>query len=54
MLAALLIILEHLREAFPKFQRDALSHYTNTVDGVDQGLGFGFEEIADQNFDHGL
>jgi len=48
-LALLDVVLEHLRKALLEFQGDSLPHDSHAVDRVNQGLGFGFQNVADQN-----
>src|SRR4030042_5232602 len=49
-LASFHVVLEHLREALLEFQGDSLPHDSHAVDRVYQGLGFGFQNVADQDF----
>lgn len=49
-LAILDVVLEHLRKALLEFQGDSLPHDSHAVDRVNQGLGFGFQDVADQDF----
>ncbi len=43
---------EHLRVGALELQRDALAHDAHGVDGVDEGVHVGLEEIAVRQRDH--
>jgi hypothetical protein len=46
------IIIEHVRELLFKFKRNPLPHNSNTIDGIDKGLGLRFQNVTHQYFDH--
>ena len=47
-IALLDVILEHFRKTFLEFQGNSFAHDAYAIDGVDQGLGFGLQNIANQ------
>jgi hypothetical protein len=54
-LAASLIVGEHLRESPFELQRDPLAHHSNGVNGVNQRLCAGLEQVTLSHvLDHGL
>ena len=47
-----LIGLEVLRERLSELKRDPAAHHTNAIDGVDQGLSIGLQDVAMFELNH--
>ena len=47
------IVFEHLRENLFELQSNPLSHDTDAINGVDEGLSFRLQDVSNKYF-HGL